>query len=48
VEENGYDLWSVLGKEIGLASGLAGNLIHAAILNSLLDIQSIPPDWLTT
>lgn len=48
VEENGHDLWSVLGKEIGLASGLAGNLIHAAILNSLLDIQRIPSDWLTT
>ncbi len=48
VEANGRDLWSILGKEIGLASGLSGNLITAAILNSLLDIQNIPPDWLVT
>lgn len=47
VEGNGHHLWSVLGKEIALACGLAGNLILAAILHSFFDIQSIPSDWLT-
>jgi Putative DNA-binding domain len=47
LDENGYDLWSHFAKDIGLACGLTSGLINAAILNSLLGIHNIPPDWLT-
>jgi len=47
LENKGRSLWSIFARDIGLACGLTGGLISAAILNSLLGIHNIPSDWLT-
>ena len=47
LDEDGYDLWSIFAVEIGLACGLTNTLMSAAIINSLLNVHSIPADWLS-